>query len=241
MDALIWILGSTFFVSLVSLVAVVALGLKEKVLDKLLLLFVSLSAGALIGNAFLHLIPEALEQFGTADIFLYSIVGFSAFFLVEKLFHWHHCHKGMCHEHSFAYMNLFGDAVHNVIDGIVIGASFLASPALGISATIAIAIHELPQGIGNYGVMLYAKFNKIRALLLNFLVSLTVILGGLASYLFSEYAGKSTIFLLPFAAGGFVYIAASDLIPQLRRETNIWKSLLNFVVFIAGIAIIYVL
>lgn len=241
MKELLWILISTFLISLISLLGVVTLAFKEKYLDRIVMLLVALSAGALIGGAFLHLIPEALEEFGTSGIFVYSIVGFTVFFFVEKIFHWRHCHKGKCPEHTFAHMNLFGDAIHNIIDGIVIAASFLVSIPLGITTTMAIALHEIPQGIGNYGVLLYAKFHKWRALMLNFLVSLTVIIGGAIGYFVSDAAGMSTMFLIPFTAGSFVYIAASDLIPEIRKEQGLMKSMLNIAVFILGVVIIAVL
>ncbi|MBU2637976.1 MAG: ZIP family metal transporter [Nanoarchaeota archaeon] len=240
MSILFWIIGSTILISLISLIGVIALALKEKYLDRVVMLLVALSAGALIGGAFLHLIPEALEEFGPEHIFIYSIIGFTSFYVIEKVFHWRHCHKGRCPEHTFAEMNLFGDAVHNIIDGIVIAASFIVSIPLGITTTFAIALHEIPQGIGNYGVLLYAKFHKWKALLLNFLVSLTVVIGGIASYFLSGLS-NSTMFLIPFAAGGFVYVAASDLLPEVRKEQDLKKSLLNMLAFIVGILIIYML
>jgi len=201
---------------------------------------VSLSAGALMGGAFLHLIPESLENFSSNLIFIYVLLGFIVFFLIEKIFHWRHCHDGKCPIHTFAYINLLGDSVHNFIDGLIIAAAFIFNTQLGIITTLAVALHEIPQEIGGFGVLIYGGFKKIKALLFNFITALTAILGGIIGYFLSSYIENSLIYLLPFAAGGFIYIAASDLIPEIRKELNIKKSLLNFAIFIIGILIMYI-
>lgn len=234
---LTWIIASTFMISLIAFIGILTLSLKEKLLNEILILLVALSAGALMGGAFLHLIPEAIE-FGS-DIFIYILVGFVLFFLVEKILHWRHCHHGNCKIHTFVYMNLFGDFVHNFIDGLVIAASFAVDIKLGITTVIAIALHEIPQEIGDFGVLIYGGFKKSKALLLNFLIALTAVLGGIAGYLLSGYTETFSMFLLPFAAGGFIYIAASDLIPELRKEAGLKKSLPIFIVFLIGIGIMY--
>jgi zinc and cadmium transporter len=136
-------------------------------------------------------------------------------------------------------MNLFGDSVHNFIDGIIIAASFVVSIPLGITTVIAIALHEIPQEIGDFGVLIYAGFEKKKALLLNFIVAMIAVLGGIFGYYLSTYAQNSIEVLLPFAAGGFIYIAASDLLPELRKETNFKKSIFSFLMFIIGILIMY--
>jgi len=213
--------------------------MKEKSLERILLLLVALSAGALMGGAFLHLIPEASERFRDYHIFVYVLVGFVLFFLIEKILHWRHCHKRKCPVHTFAYMNLVGDAVHNFIDGLIIAASFVANLHLGIVTTIAIALHEIPQEIGDFGVLVYAGFKKTKALFFNFITALTAILGGIIGYYLSGYVESSMMFLLPFAAGGFIYIAASDLIPEIRKEVSLKKSLSSFGIFLLGILIMY--
>lgn len=230
---------SIFLVSIISFIGLLTLILKEKFLEKSLLILVALSAGALIGGAFLHLIPEAIEQFSTSYIFLYVLMGFSLFFFTEKILHWRHCHEKKCEVHTFAYMNLFGDAVHNFIDGLIIASSFIIEMRLGIVTTLAVALHEIPQEIGDFGVLVYSGLKKNKALFLNFLSALTAIVGGLVGYSFSIYAKSFAMFLLPFAAGGFIYIAASDLIPEIKKETSLKKSLLNFIIFIFGIFIMY--
>ena len=167
------------------------------------------------------------------------ILGFILFFLIEKILHWRHCHEEHCQIHSFAYINLFGDSVHNFIDGLIIAASFVASIPLGITTTLAVALHELPQEIGDFGVLVYAGFKRSKALLMNFLTAITAVLGGLIGFYLSSYAESFMMFLLPFAAGGFLYISASDLVPELRKELNMKKFSLIFITFLVGIAIMY--
>ena len=173
---------------------------------------------------------------------MYPIVLFSfvLFFLIEKLLHWRHCHKKNCQVHTFGYMNLFGDAVHNFIDGLVIASTFIIDVKLGIITSFVIALHEIPQEIGDFGVLLYSEFSRKKALLANFLVALTAVFGGIFGYFLSFQIENITSYLLPFAAGGFIYIAASDLMPEIRKEASLKKSMLSFGVFLLGIVIMYV-
>ena len=239
MKILFWILISTFLVSVISLIGILTLLLKQRLLEKILMFLVALSAGALMGGAFLHLIPEAIEKSMNPSILIYVLIGFAVFFLIEKILHWHHCHKENCPVHAFAYMNLFGDSTHNFIDGLIIAASFIVNIPLGIMTTFAIALHEIPQEIGDFGVLIYGGFKKKRALFFNFLTALTAVIGGIIGYYLSTHTEAFTIFLLPFAAGGFIYIAASDLIPEIKKEGVLKKSLINFGIFILGILITY--
>ena len=238
MDALIWILLSTFLVSLIAFVGVLALFLKEELLSKILLVLVSLSAGALLGGAFLHLIPEAIETAGESlNVFLYVLLGFSLFFVLEQFIHWHHCHKTPS-KHTIkpvSYLILFADGVHNFIDGLIIGGSFLMSVHVGIVTTLAVALHEIPQEIGDFGVLVHSGFEKIKALKMNFISGLTAILGGLTAYFLAGFVGGSIVFLLPFAAGNFIYIASSDLVPEIKHNRDLKKNLTNFLVFLVGI------
>lgn len=242
MSVLFWILSSTFIISIISLIGILVFFLREKLLEKVTLILVALSAGALLGGAFLHLIPESLEKFADDIIFLYILIGFIFFFFIEKILHWRHCHKGKCDIHTFAYMNLLGDFVHNFIDGLIIAASYTVSIPLGITTTLAVALHEIPQEIGDFGVLVYGGFKRLTALLINFTFALTAVLGGLTGYFLSSYAESSIMFLIPFAAGGFIYISASDLIPEIRKEVSQIgpkRALLNFITFVIGILIMY--
>ena len=239
MNSFLWIMISTFIISLISFIGIFTLALKERLLDKIVLFLVSLSAGALMGGAFVHLLPESVELSRGLDVFLFVLVGFALFFLIEKVLHWRHCHKGECEVHTFTYMNLIGDSIHNFIDGLIMATSFVVSIPLGMTTTMAIALHEIPQEIGDFGVLIYGGFGKRKAIILNFLIALTAVIGGLIGFFISNIVENVKLFILPFAAGGFLYIAASDLIPEIRKETSLKKSMIYFGIFILGIFIMY--
>ncbi|PIU21055.1 MAG: ZIP family metal transporter [Candidatus Diapherotrites archaeon CG08_land_8_20_14_0_20_34_12] len=233
MDILIYILGATIINSLTALIGIFTLGINDKQFKKILLFLVAFSAGALMGAAFFHLLLESLEEMPAFNAFGYLLVGFCLFFLIERFLHWHHCHEGNCEAHSFTYLILLGDGIHNFIDGLVIAASFIAGIPTGIITTIAIMSHEIPQELGNYGTLIYGGFTKTKALLFNLLAQMTCILGGLVGFFF---ATNFSNVLLPFAAGGFIYIAASDLIPELHKEVSLKKSTVVFLSFLFGLA-----
>ena len=243
MSILFYILISTFLISLIAFVGAVLLFLKEELLNKILLILVSFSAGALIGGAFLHLIPEAIKEVGVEDdsllkIFLYLIFGFCIFFILEQFIKWHHHHSTQHPEIlTFSYLILISDGLHNFIDGLIIAGSFIVSIPLGIVTALAVAFHEIPQEIGDFGILIYSGFEKIKALFLNFLSAITIVFGGIFGFLLSERMGNSMIFLLPFAAGSFIYIACSDLIPEIKHKVSPQKSLIHFFVFLLGIVL----
>lgn len=238
-----YIILSTLLISLISFVGALTLFLKEKLLDKILLFLVALSAGALMGGAFLHLIPESIEKAGmNLNLFLYLFLGFCIFFALEIFMSWHHTHKAkVVKEKPVAYLILISDSVHNFIDGLIIAASFVVDIHLGIITAIAVALHEIPQEIGDFGVLVYGGFKKTRALLWNFITAITVIIGGIAGLIFSTKIGNSIIFLLPFAAGNFIYIACSDLIPEIKHRKDLKNGLISFAVFLLGICLMFLL
>ncbi len=246
MSILAWIIGSTFAISLIAFVGALTLFLKEKVLNKILLGLVSFSAGALIGGAFLHLIPEAIIKVGASEasmlsLFLYLLLGFCIFFIMEQFIRWHH-HHAIAHPEimPFSYLILISDGIHNFIDGLVMAASFIVSFPVGIVTTLAIALHEIPQEIGDFGVLVYGGFKRTRALILNYISAIIVIFGGIAGYLLSVWIRDSIVLLLPFAAGNFIYIASSDLIPEIKFKTSFKRSLAHFCVFLLGIILMLV-
>jgi len=238
---LVYIISTTFAIALIAFIGVFTLAMKEQLLNKILIILVSLSAGALMGGAFIHLLPESIEKSGDTNILIFVLVGFVLFFIIEKVLHWRHCHKGKCDVHTFHYMNLIGDTVHNFIDGLIISASFVVSIPLGLTTTIAIAAHEIPQEIGDFGVLIYGGFEKKKAIVLNFIVALTVVAGGVVGYFISKSIEQVAVYLLPFAAGGFIYIAATDLVPEIKKELNIKKSMATILVFICGILLMWLI
>jgi zinc and cadmium transporter len=231
----VWILISTSIVSLISLVGIFTLSIKEKLLHQILFCLIGFSAGALIGGAFLHLLPEALEKTQSITVFYYLILGIVLFFLMERYFHWRHCHEDKCDTHAFTYLNLFGDAFHNFIDGMVIAASFMVSLRLGVVTTVAIIIHEIPQELSDFAVLIYGGFSKKKALFYNFISALTAIVGAVVGYFLARFSQNFSTFLLPLTAGGFIYIATSDLIPELHKENNLKRATAAFLAFLFGI------
>lgn len=247
---LISILISTFIVSLISFAGALILFFKEKILSKALLLFVSFSAGALIGGAFLHLIPEAVEITNESggkltDIFLYLILGFSFFYILEEFIFWHHHHVIHCEEcvkiKPFSYLILISDGIHNFIDGLVIAGAFVVSFPLGAATTLAVIFHEIPQEIGDFATLVYGGFKKTKALFLNFASALIAVLGGIIGYLLSGLIESFSVFLLVFAAGNFIYIAASDLMPEIKSHSKEKKSFNYFFFFILGICFMFLI
>jgi zinc and cadmium transporter len=239
MITLFSIILATFLITLCVWVAVFFIFFEKKFLDKIVIFLVSLSAGSLMGGAFLHLLPEASGMLEANSLYGTFLISFVAFFLIEKLFHWRHCHEGECAVHTFGYMNLVGDSIHNFIDGLMIASTFMLDLKLGIATTLAVAIHEIPQEIGDYGVLIYAGFKNKTALFINYIIALTVVLGGIVGYFLFLHVEVILPYLLPFAAGGFVYIAASDLIPEIRKELNLRKSITAFAIFVLGIILMY--
>jgi len=239
MNILTYITIATFSITLCVASAVLFLYFKEEILNKITIFLVSLSAGALIGGAFLHLLPEGAETMEPEKMYHIVLASFVFFFILEKFLHWQHCHKQNCEIHSFGYMNLVGDTIHNLIDGIVIASTFLIDIKLGITTTIAIALHEIPQEIGDFGVLVHAGFKKSKAIIINYIVATTVIIGGFIGYFMSFKAQEMVSNLIPFAAGGFIYLAASDLMPEIRKEQKIVKSIISLLIFVIGISIMY--
>lgn len=242
-DAWLYSIISVIIVSLISLIGVLSFLIKEKLIKKSILFLVSFSAGSLFGGAFFHLLPEASKDIGLIwPVALFTISGIVVLFILEKFIFWRHCHELSCknHVHSFAYMNLIGDGFHNFIDGLIIGGSYLTNIPLGIATTIAIIAHEVPQEIGDFGVLLHGGFSKSKALFFNLISSLSALMGAIIALLLTNIIPNLTYFLIPFAAGGFIYIAGTDLIPELHKETKISRSFLQFLAFLLGIAIMFV-
>lgn len=239
----IWIYSiiSVFIVSLISLVGLASFGIKHERLKKILIYFVSFSAGALFGDAFLHLLPEIAEEtcFSIQAAF-YVLLGIVIFFILEKIIHWHHCHTPGCeeHSHSITYMVLVGDAFHNFIDGIIIAASYILSIETGIATTLAVMFHEIPHELGNFSILLHGGFSRAKALVLNSLSALAAIFGAILTLWLGSLVQNIQIILIPIAAGTFIYIAGSDLVPELHKHSdNLTRSFIQLLAFLLGIAI----
>ena len=236
MNELLAILGSVTIVSVISFAGAVFIGLREGLMKRLLMVLVAFSSGTLIASAFLDLLPEALNELYPVRAFSFVILGIVVFFAMEKFLYWRHCHEGECPVHMFAYVNLVGDGVHNFIDGMIIAATFLTSFDLGFATTLAVVFHEIPQEIGDFGVQVYGGLSKRRALAYNFASALTAIVGAVIVYFFRDLSVVPV--LVPFAAGGFIYIAATDLMPELHRRSQAAESVVQFLSILMGLALI---
>ncbi|MEX2029072.1 MAG: ZIP family metal transporter [Candidatus Paceibacterota bacterium] len=234
----IYAFAGVMVVSLVSLVGVFFLSLREDILKKYIFLFISLAVGALLGDAFIHLIPEALENSPNGSLTsTLIIVGILIFFILEKFLHWHHHGEDINqkHIHPVGKLILFSDGVHNFVDGVIIGASFLVSIPVGIATTIAVIFHEIPQEIGDFAVLLHAGYTKTRALWLNFLSAITSVLGLIAVFALNQTEETIALYLLPIAAGGFIYVAIADLMPELNKTKDLKRSLAQLIAITIGI------
>ncbi|MEK9181557.1 MAG: ZIP family metal transporter [Patescibacteria group bacterium] len=229
---------SVFAVSLISFIGVFALSLREEILRKYIFLFISVAVGALLGDALIHLIPEAFEI--SKNITLTSVLviaGILFFFTLEKFLHWHHHgeDKEDSHIHPVGQLVLFSDGIHNFMDGIIIATSFIVSVPVGLATTLAVILHEIPQEVGDFAVLLHSGYTKQRALWLNFLSALAAVLGAVVVFVLGEKTELSSVYFLPMAAGGFIYIAVADLIPELQKTKEIKYSILQILAVIAGV------
>jgi zinc and cadmium transporter len=237
MTDLTWILASGLLMSAISLAGAVTLLLTEVRLRTLLLPLVAFAAGSLLGGALFHLIPAAVDQSGnTLFVYLWVTAGFAGFFALEQFLNWHHGHQTTGEHQPVTYMILAADSIHNFIDGVAVAGAFLVDIRIGISACVAAAAHEIPQELGDFAVLVHGGWKPSKALLMNFLSGLTFLMGGLAAHATSRIFDVS--FLLPFAAGNFIYIAAADLIPEIKQNRHFLKNALHFGSFAAGLALL---
>lgn len=238
---------SVLCVSGLSLIGVSLFLLRETVIRRLLLYIVSFSTGSLFGDVFYHILPEIAEDTAVfASAMSFVLLGILLSFIIEKIIHWHHCHilpsdHDHCDHHHVGMMSLIGDGVHNFIDGSLIAASFLVSIEIGFATTIAVMLHEIPQEIGDFAILLHSGFSKMKALLFNLLSACTAILGAVTILVFSSIAPSLSHILLPIAAGNFLYLAGSDLIPELHKHTGVRQGFLQLLCIILGMATMYAL
>ncbi len=240
----VYVLGSVLIVSLTSLIGIVTISVSERRLRQAVFVLVSLAVGAMFGDAFIHLLPQTFHTAGpTLRSSICVLAGVLMFFLLEKFLLWRHEHIPHYEEciHPVGYVNLVAEGLHNLIDGLLIGASYLVSVPVGLATTIAVLLHEIPQEMGNFGVLLHAGFNKSAALSLNFLSASLSVVGALLALWAGAKMTQLPAVVLPLTAGGFIYIAGSDLVPELHKERNPAKSAVQLVAIGAGVGMMLLL
>ena len=249
-EAFLYSFLSVLIISAISLVGVFSLALSDKVLRAIVFYLVSLAAGALLGDAFVHLIPEAFKAGATTIMSAAILAGIFLFFILEKIIHWHHPHGQVeecaetlaSHDHCrkpLGTIIIIADSIHNFIDGVIIAASYLVSLPVGLATTIAVVIHEIPQEIGDFGLLIHSGWSKKRALFFNFLSALSALLGVLAVIILGAGAEKFVPAALAFAAGGFIYIAGADIVPELHKTTGFKKSFFQSLAMLLGFGLMF--
>jgi len=223
--------------SAVALVGSVTLLLKESTLNHLVLPLVSFAAGSLLGGAFFHMVPAGLDVMQSNAVFCWLLAGFTTFFALEQFLHWHHCHRASAEcKKPLGYLVLIGDGIHNLIGGFAVAGTFLIDIRLGITTWLAAAAHEIPQELGDFGVLIHSGWGRKKALVFNALSAVTFLIGGLLAYAASFQIDVS--FLVPFAAGNFIYIGASDLVPEVNKHHSFLVNSIHFFAFVAGIGLL---
>ena len=234
MESLQWIVGGGVLMAAIALTGSLTLVLSEATRQRVMLPLVAFAAGSLIGGALLHMIPAALDRGGAVVVTLFWVLaGFIVFFALEQFLHWHHCHRAAnsCKQ-PLTYLILIGDALHNFLGGLAVASTFLVDIRLGIATWLAAAAHEVPQELGDFAVLVHGGWTARNALLFNVLSALTFLVGGLVTYFAAARIDVS--FLVPFAAGNFLYIGASDLVPEVNKHDNLAVNLVHFAAFVAG-------
>lgn len=234
----IYTFASVLAISLISFIGIFTLSLKEEILRKYIFIFISIAVGALLGDSLIHLIPEAFESSSSkVTTGVLVIGGILFFFILEKFLHWHHHgeDKENSHIHPVGKLVLLSDGIHNFLDGMLIGASFLVSVPVGLATTLAVILHEIPQEIGDFAVLLHSGYSKSRALWLNFLSAIAAIAGAVVFFALGRIAEVFSSWFLPIAAGGFIYIAVADLIPELHKTKEMKYSVLQILSVVIGV------
>ena len=238
MSTLAWIVVAGLGMSALALVGAITIFLPPPALARVLLPMVGLAAGSLLGGAFFHMLPESVDALGNdMDVYLALVVGFLVFFVLEQFLHWHHCHRAEHDEHRpLGYLVLLADGLHNLIGGLAVGGAFVVDIRVGIITWLVAAAHEVPQELGDFGVLVHSGWQRRSALAWNFASALTFLLGALLAYALADHIEVG--YLLPFAAGNFIYIAAADLLPEITAETRTRDKLETSGAFIIGLAIL---
>lgn len=242
----IYALLSVSAVSAISLVGIATISLSERRLRQMIFVAVSMAAGAMFGDAFIHILPESFASHNrSSKTATFVLIGILTFFVLEKFLRWRHAHEIYERRERtiqpVGYLNLFADATHNLIDGMLVGSAYSVGFSVGLATTIAIVLHEIPQELGDFGVLMNAGFSRSRALVFNFLSGLLAVVGAIVSLLASNSLVSFSDFMLPFTAGGFIYIAGSDLLPELHKEVDPSRSALQLIGMGVGVGLMYLL
>jgi zinc and cadmium transporter len=234
-------LASVLLVSALALTGLLFLALSERILQNILLPLVSFATGAMLGNVFGHIMPEVMEESSDMRVSLLLILGGMLLsFVVEKFIHWHHCHHMECehhHVHPVGGMVLIGESVHNFLDGALIASAYLVDLRIGLATTIAVVLHEIPQEIGNFSVLVHSGLRPMRALLLNCCSALGAVAGAIFILIAAGALPHLEFILLPIAAGNFLYIAGADLIPELHKESRAKQGIVQLLLILSGIGL----
>jgi zinc and cadmium transporter len=233
-----YIIAFGFLMAAIAFSGSLTLLLKEETLNRILLPLVAFAAGSLIGGALFHMIPSAIEDMGNhLGVFSWLAFGFVVFFIMEQFLEWHHSHyPSDKRKAALTYLILLADGLHNFIGGLAIGAAFTMDIKLGLTAWLVAAAHELPQELGDFAVLVHGKWGKGQALLFNFFSGLTFLVGGVVAYFMSTQIDVS--FLVPFAAGNFLYIGAADLIPEIKQGRNMQQRVAHLIAFLLGLGLL---
>jgi zinc and cadmium transporter len=239
-STLAWIVVAGTAMSALALVGMVTALLPPARLERLILPLVGLAAGSLLGGAFFHMLPESVDEIGNhLSVYVAVISGFLVFFVLEQFLHWHHCHRSDQAGHRpLGHMILVADGLHNLIGGLAVGGAFVVDHRVGIVAWLVAAAHEIPQELGDFGILVHSGWNRRSAIAWNFASALTFLIGALLAYALADHV--EVAYLLPFAAGNFIYIAAADLLPEIKLEERMNDKLETSAAFIAGLALLLV-
>ncbi len=239
-EPLLYIVFANILMALASIIGMITLFINKHLLKEILIFFVSLSAGTMLGGAIFHLIPESFEELGfiiTAATLFTSIL---VFFFIEKALHWHH-HHDVNDKHTIGLINLIADSFHNFLDGVIIAGTFITSIPLGITTSMNVLLHEIPQELGDFGVILHSGFTIKKTVIANLMVSLLSLVGGILGFMFFNFFEEFIAYITAFAAGGFIYIATTDLIPEIKQEAKERKLWFAITCFIAGFVLMFLL
>ena len=243
-------IAATFLISLLSLIGIFTLSLSENQLHRILNFLIAYSAGTILGASLFDLMPEAVELVEEHIVFPIIALGFVFFLFLERSLYWYHGH-GHTHEiseyddhdtgqtKSFAYLNIIGDFIHNFIDGMIIAAGFINGTTVGVATSIAVAFHELPQEMGDYGILVYAGLDQKKALWYNFAAALSIVIGGVFGSFFISKVEELSGWMVAFSAGAFLFLSASELIPEIHDDNDWKRSLIHVIILVLGMFTIY--